>query len=252
MEAHMLEGKTAVVVGASRGLGRGIAEALSASGAQVVAIGRDGAALDELRAAHPSIVARAADARDPAVAADVLSAHDPGLLAVVAGATPVMKPIHHHTWESFSRPWEVDLRIAFHWLREALSKPLRPGSQVVLMSSGAATNGSPLSGGYAGAKSTIRFMAAYADDEARREGLGIRVSAVLPKLTGATSLGLYAVRAYAQRHGIGVEQFVEGLGTPLTPEVAGRAFLSLAGDRSADRAVAYALTGDGFSELPAA
>jgi 3-oxoacyl-[acyl-carrier protein] reductase len=50
-------------------------------------------------------------------------------------------------------------------------KPLRPGSRVLLMSSGAALRGSPISGGYAGAKATIRFIAAYADDEARRLGL---------------------------------------------------------------------------------
>ena len=40
----MLEGKNAVVIGASRGLGRGVAEALSAAGASVLAIARsDGA-----------------------------------------------------------------------------------------------------------------------------------------------------------------------------------------------------------------
>jgi hypothetical protein len=39
---------------------------------------------------------------------------------------------------------------AFHWIREALLLPLRPGSTVVAMSSGAAVAGSPLSGGYAG------------------------------------------------------------------------------------------------------
>jgi len=35
-----LAGKKAVVVGASRGLGRGVAEAMSAAGASVVAIAR--------------------------------------------------------------------------------------------------------------------------------------------------------------------------------------------------------------------
>jgi 3-oxoacyl-[acyl-carrier protein] reductase len=38
---------------------------------------------------------------------------------------------------------------------------LRPGSRVVVFSSGAALGGSPLSGGYAGAKATQRFIAAY-------------------------------------------------------------------------------------------
>jgi len=47
---------------------------------------------------------------------------------------------------------------AFTWLREALLKPLPPGSRVVVVSSGAAINGSPASGGYAGSKATQRFI----------------------------------------------------------------------------------------------
>ena len=48
----------------------------------------------------------------------------------------------------------------FNWTREALLLPLQPGSAVIAFSGGAAVNGSPLSGGYAGA--TIRFIASYA------------------------------------------------------------------------------------------
>jgi NAD(P)-dependent dehydrogenase (short-subunit alcohol dehydrogenase family) len=250
-ETAVLEGKTAVVVGASRGLGRGVAESLSAAGASVLAIARDRTRLDALSAAHPSIEVKVADATEPAVARDVISLHDPDILAVVAGATPMLHPIHHHTWETFSLPWDVDVRIAFNWLREALVKPLRPGSRVLLMSSGAAANGSPLSGGYAGAKATIRFMAEYADEEGRRGNLGIRVATILPKLTPATALGLAAIREYAARRGISEEQFSQMLGAPVTPEIAGEAFVGLA-TGELDGGVAYALTGDGLSDLRAA
>jgi NAD(P)-dependent dehydrogenase (short-subunit alcohol dehydrogenase family) len=246
----MLEGKKAVVVGASRGLGRGVAESLSEAGASVLAIARQRTGLDELEVAHPSLDVKVADATDPTVAGDVLYAHDPDILAVVAGATPLLHPIHHHTWETFSLPWNVDVRIAFNWLREALLKPLRPGSRVLLMSSGAATNGSPMSGGYAGAKAMIAFIAAYADDEARRGDLGIRVLAILPKLTPATGLGLAAVRAYAARQGVSEEQYRQMLGAPVTLEKTGQAFVSLAA-RELNGATVYALTGDGLSELPA-
>ncbi|HEX3690302.1 MAG TPA: SDR family oxidoreductase [Solirubrobacteraceae bacterium] len=246
-----LEGKSAIVVGASRGLGRGVAQSLSAAGASVLAIARGEAELSELTAADPSIIVRAADARDPSVAADTIAARDPGLLAVVAGASPQMHPIHQQTWESFSENWQVDVQLTFNWLREALRKPLRPGSRVLLMSSGAAVAGSPLSGGYAGAKATIRFMAAYADEEARRSELGIRVLAVLPKLTPATALGQAAVRGYAERNGISEEQYASRFGAPLTPELAGTAFLELAAGELSDD-VAYLLTGDsGLAALPA-
>ena len=91
-----LDGKKAVVVGASRGLGRGIAEALSRSGASVLAIAREDRGLGELAAACPSIQAAVADAADPTLAGTVLDAQDPDILAVVAGASPLLHPIHHH------------------------------------------------------------------------------------------------------------------------------------------------------------
>ena len=97
--------------------------------------------------------------------------------------------------------WQTDVRIAFHWLREALLKPLRPGSRVVVVSSGAALAGSPLSGGYAGAKATQRFITGYAQEEARRAGLDITFTAVLPRITPLTDLGRPAVQAYAARAG---------------------------------------------------
>src|SRR5438105_313295 len=85
---------------------------------------------------------------------------------------------------------------AFTWLREALLKPLPPGSRVVVVSSGAAINGSPASGGYAGAKATQRFIAAYAQEESHRANLGITVTAVLPRMTPHGEVGLAGARAY--------------------------------------------------------
>src|SRR6202008_2437053 len=104
-----------------------------------------------------------------------------------------------------SRNWDVDVRHAFHWIREALLLPLAPGSTVIAMSSGAAVAGSPLSGGYAGAKATVRFITGYAADESERAGLGIRFVSVLPGLTPSTELGAKAVAAYAERQGVDVD-----------------------------------------------
>ena len=136
-----LDGKTAVVVGASRGFGRGIAQSLSGAGASVLAIARRHTGLEELQAVHPSIEVTAGDAVDPGLAAKVVASRDPDILAVVAGASPLDHPLQNHTWETFSLNWEVDVRLTFNWLREALRRPLRPGSRVLLMSSGAALQG---------------------------------------------------------------------------------------------------------------
>ena len=46
-----LKGKTALVTGSSRGIGRGIALALAAEGCDVMLVGRDRAALDDTAAA---------------------------------------------------------------------------------------------------------------------------------------------------------------------------------------------------------
>ena len=245
-----LTNRTTVVVGASRGLGRGIAAGFAQAGAPVVAVARNAAALAELEAAHKGIEVEVADAADAAVAGTVLDRHAPAILIIAAGASPLMRPLHHHTWETFSAAWNTDVRIAFHWLREALLTPLRPASLVIVVSSGAAVNGSPLSGGYAGAKATQRFITAYAQDEARRAELDIAFTAVLPQLTPATELGLSAVRAYAARAGHSVEDHVRQLGDPLTPEIAASALLELARTDTAGLAPAYRLAGTGLHPLP--
>jgi NAD(P)-dependent dehydrogenase (short-subunit alcohol dehydrogenase family) len=175
-----LAGVTALVTGASRGLGRGIATALSTAGAQVVGVARDHAPLDELRAKlGESFTAVSADAADPVVAGQLIDSWHPAVLVLDAGATPLPRLVQHHTWQTFSRNWEVDVAHAFHWVREALLAPLEPCSTVVTLSSGASLFGSPLSGGYAGAKAAIRFLTGYAAEESRREQLGIRFVALL-------------------------------------------------------------------------
>ncbi len=194
-----LSGRTTVVVGASRGLGRGIAGAFAEAGAPVVAVARTGPALAELATTSANIRTEVADAADATVAWSLLDHYEPEVLILVAGANPVMRPLQDQTWETFSVNWHTDVKIAFTWLREALLKPLPPGSRVVVMSSGAAINGSPASGGYAGSKATQRFMAAYAQDESRRAGLDITVTAVMPRMTPFGDVGRRGVRAYASR-----------------------------------------------------
>jgi NAD(P)-dependent dehydrogenase (short-subunit alcohol dehydrogenase family) len=140
--------------------------------------------------------------------------------------------------------------MTFHWVREALLTPLEPGSRVVVMSSGAALQGSPLSGGYAGAKATQRFIAAYAQEEATRDGLDITFTSILPRITPLTELGRPAVEAYAARAGVTQEQYMEQMGPLVTPEVAGNAVLELLGTQPENLAGAYLLTGAGLTKLP--
>ena len=162
MTPTSLSERTTMIVGASRGLGRGIATAFAQADATVIAVARTEAALADLAVGAPAIQPEVVDAADATAAGTLLDRHDPEIVVLVAGATPLMRPLQHQTWETFSVNWHTDVRIAFNWLRESLLKPLRPGSLVVVISSGAAQAGSPLSGGYAGAKATQRFITAYA------------------------------------------------------------------------------------------
>jgi NAD(P)-dependent dehydrogenase (short-subunit alcohol dehydrogenase family) len=116
------------------------------------------------------------------------------------------------------------------------------------LSSGAARQGSPLSGGYAGAKATVGFVSEYAGAESRRAGLGIRFVALLPKLTPATRLGATFVDSYADLEQVDRELFRASLGESLTPEQVADAVVHVAG-HSSKAAPAYLLTGAGLTPL---
>ena len=178
----------------------------------------------------------AADAADPNVAGRLIDAYRPRILVLNAGATPLPRPIQQHTWETFGRNWDVDVRHAFGWTREALLAPLAPGSVVISLSSGAALRGSPLSGGYAGAKAAIRWLTAYAAQESAREGLGIRFVSLLPQLTPATELGAVFAAAYGTQ------------GPALTPERVGQAVIELVTGTDPGQD-AYLLTAAGLRPL---
>jgi NAD(P)-dependent dehydrogenase (short-subunit alcohol dehydrogenase family) len=245
-----LSDRPVMVVGASRGLGRGIATALAEAGAPVIAVARTNSAPAELVGVAGAVQPEIADAADATVAGTLLDRYDPYAVILVAGAPPLMRPLQQQTWETFSVNWQVDVRIAFHWIREALLRPLQPGGRVVVISSGAALQGSPLSGGYAGAKATQRFITGYAQDEANRAGLGITFTAVLPRITPLTDLGRPAVRAYAARNGQTEEEYLAPFGAPLTPQAAGAAVLELVSADATALASAYLLGGMGLRELP--
>ena len=132
--------------------GCAIAVSLAAAGAHVVGARPHQRAFDEVRdelgdSSQPGDRRRLAD---PAMASRLIHEHLPRTLVLCAGAFPPLSPLQDQTWETFSQNWNVDVCQAFHWIREALVRPLAPELAVIAISSGAAIKGSPLSGGYAG------------------------------------------------------------------------------------------------------
>jgi NAD(P)-dependent dehydrogenase (short-subunit alcohol dehydrogenase family) len=215
-----LEGKTALVIGASSGVGRATAKSLISAGARVAAVARASEGLDTLRAETAGAVQTfRADAADSETAPRLLRELRPELVVLSAGARPRMAALDEQSWETFSAAWNSDVRASFNLIQAALSLPLAPGSTVVLVSSGAAINGSSLSGGYAGAKRTQWLLAGYAQQVSDKRKLGIRFLAVLPRqLIANTEIAQAAASAYSAMLGISPEEHMKRFGTPLEVE----------------------------------
>ena len=197
--------QNALVIGAGSGVGRATAEALTAAGAHVVAAGSE------------------RDATDPVQVAALLSEADPDLVVVAAGTRPQMSSVDEQSWESFSAPWNVDVKIAFEVGRAVLARPLRPGSTVVIVSSGAGLNGSPLSGGYAGAKRMQMFLAGYLQRAADARDVGTRIGEAAAAAYGGGSWPV-----------------------PLDPDGVARAILEIASGEEHRDATVLGVSGEGI------
>ncbi len=246
-EELSLSGKTAIVTGGSRGLGRGVVEALAAGGARVVVLARGEAELAALAREVPRVTTVVGDAADDALAGRLLAREAPDLVVLCAGASPVLGAIQDQTWEDFGTNWNVDAKSAFVWLRHALRLPMRPGGHVVVVSSGAAVQGSPVSGGYAAAKRAQWFLASYAATESERAKLGLRIHCLLPNLNGSTELGRAAIRAYAERAGVTFEDFARRFEPALTPAIMGRGLVELAASPERFGKLTYRIGGAGLA-----
>ena len=146
--------------------------------------------------------------------------------------------------------FRTDVRIAFEVGQLALRRPLRSGSVVVIVSSGAGLGGSPLSGGYAGAKRTQMFLAGYLQSASDAAQLGVRFVALVPRqLIEGTDIGKAAARGYSEQAGISEEKFMERFGAPLTTGVAARAILDIARGEVGGGATVLGLTGKGVEAL---
>jgi NAD(P)-dependent dehydrogenase (short-subunit alcohol dehydrogenase family) len=239
-----LKHKNVVVTGGSRGLGLGLVEALVAHGARVTVVARGADALDSVRA-RLGVAAICADVTDQAAAHRILAEIRPDILALNAGATPRMGRLDQLSWADFSVPWETDVKAGLYWLQAALNLPLKPGSRVLVGSSGAAQNGSPLSGGYAGAKRMLWIMAKYANGVSAQKDLGIRFQAIVPQqMIGGTGVGDEGATAYARAMGIKPEEFLARFGAPLPPRTFGENVVSVLDDPKYAEGFAFGLKGD--------
>jgi hypothetical protein len=209
---------------------------------------------DSFRPAHPSHACRMERSISNGAEAQESRRHRwkprvsqirPEILVLNAGAKPVMGRLDQISWADFSVPWEHDVKAGLHWLQAALNLPLAPGSRVLVVSSGAAIAGSPLSGGYGGAKRMLWFMARYANRISTQRQLGICFQTIIPQqIILGTGIGDTAAAAYASSMGIEPEEFVTRFGAPMPPRKFGDNVIAVLEDPRHDEGFAFGLSGD--------
>jgi NAD(P)-dependent dehydrogenase (short-subunit alcohol dehydrogenase family) len=235
--------RTAVVTGGSRGLGLGLVEALVRRGAKVTVVARSADALAAVRE-RLGVATISADITDEAAARRILGEISPDLLVLNAGTKPRMGRLDELNWADFSAPWDIDVKAGLYWLKAALTLPLKAGARVLVSSSGA-VNGSPLSGGYGGAKRMLWLMAKYANVVANEKQLGIRFQVVVPQqMFAGTGVGDTGAHAYARAAGITPQEFLTRFGPVLPPADFGEKVISALSDPAFSKAFAVGVKGE--------
>ncbi len=138
---HTLTGKTAVVTGGTRGIGRAIAVALAGAGARVVVVSRKEAAVEETvetirRAGHLAEGTAANVGRLDelhALADRLLDAHQAiDILVNNAAANPVFGPVEETAPEAFAKIMDVNLRAPFELAKRCLPGMTARGGGAIL------------------------------------------------------------------------------------------------------------------------
>jgi NAD(P)-dependent dehydrogenase (short-subunit alcohol dehydrogenase family) len=243
-------GNNVVVIGGSRGVGRQIVECAACSGAHVMAVARQVDSLREVAQQVPGVEVLSLDATGDDAPSKVFDALLPDVLILCAGAFPPVAPLHKQSWQEFAVNWETDVKIAFNFCKAALSRPLTPGASVLLMSSVAALGGSPITGGYAGAKRTQMFIANYSQKESDRLGLGLRFITLASCMVPDTELGKHAVAGYSRYLGMCATDVVQSMDAPPTPSDVATAVTELVKDSKGSKGRVFLISGNVFEAIP--
>lgn len=180
-----LAGHTALVTGASRGIGAAIARRVAREGARVALVARSARALERLAAElRGGAVAVACDLHLPGAAdvvqaaLDELGVNAPDILVNNAGAF-LLAPLHETSVHAFRETLELNLTAPFSFIRHFLPEMRRRGAGHILTIGSIADRAAvPGNAAYAASKHGVRALHEVLRAELR--GTGVRASLVSP------------------------------------------------------------------------
>jgi NAD(P)-dependent dehydrogenase (short-subunit alcohol dehydrogenase family) len=185
------EGKKAVVIGGTSGIGLATAKMLVDGGARVLVTGRSQAGLDSTqKELGKSGVAVSSDARSltdiDALASRVKAEFGAFDLLFVNAGFSLFAPLENTTEATFDEMFNLNAKGPFFAVQK-LSPLINQGGAVVLTTSTANIKGMPMIAAYGGAKAALRsFARTFAAELLPR---GIRVNAVSPGPTETPIIG---------------------------------------------------------------
>lgn len=198
MQNEILAGRTAVVTGASKGIGKAIAELFATEGANVVLTARGKGTLDEtveaINAAGGTAIGIPADSTDPAapaaVFAEAIRTYGQVDILVNNAGSGDMVSIEEATDEHFAKIVELNLTGVFRYCREAAQHFMPRGTgAIVNVSSVNATL--PICGvAYTSTKGAVNTMTKNL--AIRFSGTGIRCNAIAPGVTDTDAAAAWA------------------------------------------------------------
>jgi NAD(P)-dependent dehydrogenase (short-subunit alcohol dehydrogenase family) len=198
-----LPGRTALVTGASRGIGRAVARRLAGEGARVWALARSGDALAELAGGYAPTHGRSSgggpeapsgriepvvcDLTDDAAVWHVLDelterAGGPPEIVVNSAGVFGIRPLAEETVKAFDAHLQVNVRAPFLVIRALLPAMLERGDGIIVnMGSVAGYKAFPGNGAYSASKFGLRGLHEVLVEELR--GTGVRATIVEPSAT---------------------------------------------------------------------
>ncbi|MEO0650188.1 MAG: SDR family NAD(P)-dependent oxidoreductase [Planctomycetota bacterium] len=206
-----LSGRTALVTGASAGIGRATARALHAAGATVVAAARRLDRLEALASECPGLEVAALDVRDAAAVEALCGDGRFDLVLANAGLARGTAQIHEGDVDDWAEVLDTNVKGVLHVVRAALPGMLERGSgDVVLLGSVAGRQVYPGGNVYCASKHAVRAI--YEGLRQDAGGRGVRFSTVDPGMV-ETDFSRVRFRGDEQKSA----QVYAGF-EPLTPE----------------------------------